>query len=79
MEVVIECLSYCSVVVESYHDQPKLYIRNHLIGEPAYNFQGLVHNHHVGEHTGMVLEQYLRALHPNPKAAGRPSTTLDLV
>jgi hypothetical protein len=30
-----------------------------------YSSRGLVHDHHGRKQTGMVLEQQLRALHPN--------------
>lgn len=30
----------------------------------ACSFRGFVHDHHGVKQTGMVLEQYLRALHP---------------
>ena len=34
-------------------------------------FRGLVHNHHDRKQTGMALEQYLGALHPDRKEVGK--------
>jgi hypothetical protein len=37
-----------------------------------YSFRGLVHGHHDRKQTVMDLEQWLRALHPNPQATEWP-------
>lgn len=33
----------------------------------VYSFRELVHCHHDGKQAGLALEQYLRALHPDPQ------------
>lgn len=55
--MVSHCLGYCSIVAESHHEQANLYTINYLIGDPVYSFRGLVHGHHNGKQTDMVLEQ----------------------
>jgi hypothetical protein len=68
-------LSYLVLIaVKRHHDHSRFYKGKHLTGL-VYDFRGLVHCHYGREHeckeADMVLEKYLRVLHPGPQASRR--------
>lgn len=56
-----EYLSYCSFAVERHHDQGSSY-KKACDWRLAYNFRGLVHDHHCKKQTGWCWKLYILTL-----------------
>lgn len=61
-----------SIAVKRHNDYGSPYIEQHLIGT-AFNFKGLVCYRHGTAQANMVLERWLRVLHPDHQTTGRQS------
>ena len=65
------CLSHCSIA--SRDTMAKATLTKEAFNQrPACKIKGLVHDHHCGKQTGVMLGQYLKMLHPDLKAACLP-------
>jgi hypothetical protein len=73
---------YCSVAVKRHRDHSNSYGGKIISLGLAYRFRGLGHYHNGREYggmqVGMVLETWLRALHPDSQAEDRENVTLTL-